>query len=311
MHTARIFGFLNPQYLCLFEISQLYYQFGTNNNRSFAESTKVILSMIRTITIPLLCLFIFSFTVANCMASERPAVAEDSPCELTLAWSEWPPYITNKNGVFSGLNIDLIRWIEKEMDCKIILVNKSWSESLIAIKEGTIDMRGTASMLKERLEFARFSTPYMKHIQVLTMKKGEAKKFNLGSLKQLFAKGFKIGVIDDAYLGKNINSLQKDPTTSNNFLYFNDQPEILTALQSGEIDGTFMAPFTLDTLKNRQDVVVKLEEYPLEIVLDSLHFMFSKKSVENSTVEKFNQALSKVKLSQEYKAHPFWSSINE
>ena len=262
-------------------------------------------------SISLFFLLCYSLFTPAYSAANSPVTSEIPSCELTMAWSEWPPYITYKDGAFSGLYMDLYRWIENEMGCEFRFINLSWSESLVAIKDGSVDMLATASMLKERQAFAWFSIPYMKHIQVLTVRKKDAKNYVLGSLKQLFDNGFKLGMIENAYLGEELKKLQNAPTTAKNIVYFSEQPDILTAIQNGEIDGTFMAPFTLDSLKTRIDVVVKLDEYPLEILLESFHFIFSKKSVSRSKVEEFNRALAKVKLSPEYMNHPFWSTINE
>ena len=84
---------------------------------------------------------------------------------------------------------------------------------------------------------------------------------------------------------------------------------MLEQLISGQVDGIFESPFAIDNIRPDYPGSDSIVEYPLEIIADKFHFMFSKKTVSKSFVIQFNQALEKVKDSKKYQSHWYWSTV--
>ena len=271
---------------------------------------KLFSRIVLAFTISTINIFIISPVIANDKSPLNASSQSNSNCELTYAWQPWAPVISRQGNLMVGAEVDLLAWIAKEIDCKIIYKELSWQKTLESIKHGRIDFAGSASYISKRKKFAYFSTPYIKSLQVLTIREEDKPKFSNQSLVSLLNAGFKLGIIKEGFLDSEIEKLKKDPQLSKNISYHVKQSALVQALETKVIDGFFELPFAVDNLKMRSDIKVKLTEIPLEIVLDEFRFIFSKKSISEKQVLQFNSALKKIKQSKHYKQHPFWSTMN-
>ena len=98
--------------------------------------------------------------------------------------------------------------------------------------------------------------------------------------------------------------------TANIILYYQYADQMLVALNNQQIDGIFEAPFIIDSATIDPGLKSSIQEYPIEIVIGDIYFMFSKQTQTLDFVKKFNQALSRVKQSQKYLSHPYWSKLD-
>lgn len=240
---------------------------------------------------------------------EKRLKTNTSLCRLRFAWTDWPPYLVSGEQAPEGIQIDLINWIGAEMNCEIIYRKLKWAESLDAIENGTVDVLGRASKIASRESFALFSNPYRQDLLILTIRKGEGRKYQFGNIDQMFDRGFKLGILKGGYFGKEIEKYRSKPEFADNFVEFELESEILLALNNKEIDGIFESPFTIDHAVMANPLYNNFQEYPLEILIGESHFMFSKKTVSEHTLAQFNQALARVKQSDAYRQHWFWSTI--
>ena len=235
--------------------------------------------------------------------------SESPPCNLTFAWTDWPPFMVSSREQPSGAQLELVRWIGEEMNCEIIFQKMNWADSIQSIKSGKVDILGRASKIPARESYAYFSTPYREDLLVLTIRKGDAAKYKFGTLQQMFDHGFKLGFLKGGYIGDDIESFRSNPKYIDNFVEFDLEADILEGLDKKLIDGIFEAPFTVDNALMNNPLYSNFEEYPLEMLIGNLYFMFSKASVSSSLVERFNEAMIKVKQSNRYRQHWFWSNV--
>ena len=255
----------------------------------------------------LLLLIIFYSVTKTGIAAQTPIQPEK--CELTFAWSQWPPFIALKDDKMVGSQADFLKWVEQEMGCSFKFVEMDWSESLHFLEKGDVDFVGNASYLESRKISYRYSDIYVQYIQVLTIRQGDKERLEQKSLSQLLEENFVLGVFKGGYLSDEVERLRNTQRASKNIRYYTSQSNLINALRNKEIDGFFEAPFALDDLMQNNPHSYMFEEYPNEIIMDDFYFLFSRKSVKPFMVNRFNKAMSKVKQSTEYKAHPFWSTV--
>ena len=258
---------------------------------------------------------IFS-TLLQGVTLSLPAQSHDSldnpankTCHLKVAWSPWPPFIEGKDTP-KGIHIQLVEWIAEEMKCQITYRKLAWHESVEAIKSGEIDLLGRASLTDDRKTFAHFSQAYRESLIVLYVRRGESKKIIADSVEDLLKQGFVIGLQQGGYYGQTVMKLKAKPQYSKNFpeIIFTNGPPIDLLLDK-TIDGLLESPYTIDNFLLNYKGRAQIEEFPLEIFSENLHFMFSHKSVSADFVKEFNQAMQQVRQSKAYQSHWFWKSI--
>lgn len=246
---------------------------------------------------------------ANAAELNKSLNKSENPCSLNYAWDEWPPFMQKTSSQPTGFQLELIGWITKELDCQLVFSRYPWSDALALIKTGEIDISGRANKDTSRLEFARFSQAYRDDILVLYVRRGEAKLLAGKNLQELLLSGMKLAVEENVYYGATVADLKQDKETRHSIKQYPSEVDIITALNAREIDAFFSSPFSIDNKKMRQPSYDLIEEYPLEILVAKMHFMFSKKTVSQAFVDRFNVAYEKVKQSNQYKNHWYWKTI--
>lgn len=257
----------------------------------------------------MLTLLISSISFSKISYSQESTQLANSSCKLRVAWTPWSPFIVAGTPP-NGIHIELMNWVAKETKCQLIYKKLAWRESVEAIKNGEVDILGRAGVTEERKKFAHFSQAYRKSLIVLYVRKGTSKATQAYNLENLLDQGLIIGVQEGTYYGKEIKALRSLPKYKNSFLElpFPEGPP-LNLLLDKTIDGLIESPLTIDSKVLKLSKETQIEEYPLDIFSEDLHFMFSKKTITVKFVEQFNLGLDKVKQSPEYQKHWYWKSI--
>ncbi|MET1254096.1 substrate-binding periplasmic protein [Aliikangiella maris] len=231
-------------------------------------------------------------------------------CLLKVGWTDWPPYlVANDENQPSGFQIEFIQWVSQHINCKLTYRRLTWQNALGAIRTGEIDVLGRASKFIERERYAHFSEPYRMDMLALTVREETRDKHSVKNLREFFDAGLKLGVLQGGYFGPEVEAIRRDIKYRANFIEYPLEIDIINALDNLSVDGIFEAPFTIEQSITKNQNKHRFVKYPIEILIGPLHFMFSKKTVSKQQVEAFNQAMKKVKQSQQYKDHWFWTMI--
>lgn len=94
----------------------------------------------------LLIILLFSFA-SNIFSKEKIVFGIDK---------NYPPHEYVENGKVKGFNVDIIKAVAREINCKIIWKPMVWSDAYLALKEGRIDVLCMASY-KERAKYFDFT----------------------------------------------------------------------------------------------------------------------------------------------------------
>ncbi len=259
--------------------------------------------MIKTILTVILIIAASSFVSAQDRASE--GFSNDKKtidnCRLVFGWDVVKPYqYLNASGEPEGFQIELIRSIVKEFNCKVEFRQLVWHRLLEQVKSGEVDFMADTTVTEERAAFGLFSDSYRQETFSMYVRKEQYQEYHDKSLQEMFDMGFRLGVTSGYVYSDEIEALKRDLGYQKNFIYVDSNIENYPALLASNIDGfmedSLIAGYELRNLRMSNDVVA----LPNEVFRSDVSFMFSKKSVSPEIVEEFNQVLAKAKLSKAF-----------
>jgi len=228
-------------------------------------------------------------------------------CALTVGWGIWPPYqYLSSKGEAIGLQIDLLNDIAAEAQCSLNYVQQPFSRNISDLEKGKIDMMADTTVTADRRRFAYFSEPYRSEILILYVKKENLLKCKDRSLKDIMKNGFKLGLTRGNLYGKEVQEIKNDQQFARNLVLLNENRESVGALLSDRIDGYFEDPTVQAYELKKRGFKGKIESCRIEIYAGEVSLMFSKRSVEKKVIERFNQALKKIKETKSYKNRWDW-----
>ncbi len=225
----------------------------------------------------------------------------EEACEITMGWDPWEPYhFSGLGGRVQGLDIDLITAIAERTDCEIEFLQGSWAGLLRMIRTGELDLLLGATRTDEREEFAWFSDPYREENFSLYVRSAEAEQWSDQSLQDLIEGGFRIGVTQGYIYTSEITDLQSDPAHGDQFIEAAVGELNFTHLLDHRIDGFLEDPFVFTAIDRRRNWGVEMEPLNLAFGSGEVHMMFSRESVDESLVQRFNEALAEMRADSEY-----------
>lgn len=227
-------------------------------------------------------------------------------CHLTFGLTEWKPgQYTNASGELVGVQIDLIRTIAQNINCEISFVEDSWINILEKLRNGEVDFTGNATPSKKRREYGLFSIPYHQDLFTIYVLAEAREKFNFETFSGLKLAGFNLGLTEDYIYGQEIKSWKNDKKYAKYLSYASSTDDNMERLFRKEIDGVLEDPFTISYRMRAHDLKLRVLPLPVRSVGLEVCFMFSKKTIEQKFVERFNLALKQIKMSPQF--HSIWS----
>lgn len=222
-------------------------------------------------------------------------------CELTMGWDPWEPYqyLAPDNQV-KGLDIELISSIAKEAGCTLKFIQNDWVHLLADIKDGSIDMLGSASKTVSREKFAAFSDSYRHESFVLYVRKEQLKELSGKTLSQLLSNKFRLGVTEDYIYGDEIADIQDNKTLASQVVSVPITEVNYYNLTQNQIDGFLEDPFVAAYTIKRKGLSNQISASSIRVSSGNVSIMFSKASVKPEIVEAFNKGLKTIQASGLY-----------
>lgn len=152
-------GSINPSYVSKME--ELYIKLGIANR--FILPSKFIFDPYRKIE--------NGSSSINLTQDEKNYLKDFGPIKMCVDPDWYPLEKINKKGKYIGMGADIVRLYEQFLGQTIILVpTDSWDQTLTYIKERKCDIIPMASPLKSRTQYADFTKPYAKFLNVVSTK---------------------------------------------------------------------------------------------------------------------------------------------
>lgn len=188
--------------------------------------------------------------------------------------------------------MDILTHVLVGMGCRYSLHEMPLKRSLSAVEHGTIDVVMGASRSPERERYALFSSPYRREVMVMFMRKGEAAGFKPLLLSDISRTRLKIGVLMGSWYGGEFNHLvRQDPAFRGHVLQLASNAALFKGLKYRRVDIALVDLFTgVDHLR-RTGELDTVDVHPRPVNDDVTYFMFSRKSVPQSLVDRVNEQL--------------------
>lgn len=133
----------------------------------------------------------------------------------------------NEKGKVVGFDIDLLKYIAKELGVKVKFSQVTSKTRIPMVSAGTVDIAAASMTHKQkRDETIDFTISYFFDGQSMLVRKGEKKRSYKGFSKR------KVGAIQGATSGENFKKVQPKAK----MVYFQEYPQAIMALKRGKID---------------------------------------------------------------------------
>lgn len=239
--------------------------------------------------------FLFSIllVVSGCDNAEKEKAGAAEKIALTMMTSaDNPPYeflkVENGESAIVGFDVDLVDQLAIHMGVTIEKVNADFSALIPSLLSKRADfIIAGITITEERKKSIDFSTPYLvTKVAVVFRKDGEQLSSTALPGKKL---GVQLGSVHDSVIKKIVGD--QAPA---DIVFFNQLGELIQELKSGRLDGAVMdnVPAHFFVKENPELTLQYLEGGDVEYGI-----AFSKGS---PLIEKFNQAIEKLKSSPVY-----------
>ena len=229
-------------------------------------------------------------------------VSEASTCELTMGWAPWEPYqYKTRDGKLTGLDIEIVRATQTNMDCKIIFKEGDWAQLLELLQKGKLDAVASAGMTQARRQYAYFSEPYRSESYAVYVRKEELDRFSGQSIRALLEMRMRFGAVAGYSYGVTLAEYQDNEKYQKSFIYNEISETNFLMLFDSELDGVLADSIVASDMIRRRNWTNLVDKLPLVIHSGDVHVMFSKKSVSEEVVQQMNNALAKLKASGDYR----------
>lgn len=227
-------------------------------------------------------------------------VSAQEQCEQPwrVGFDNWKPYHYRDKQGMQGFSVEVLQAVAQRMGCSLEFVERPWRRTLQELTSGELILAMDAYYNEEREGFAYFSEPYGHGVTLLWMRAGEA-----GTEPDLAAwlhEGKRLGTTRGYYYGpKAAKAIARYPSQVSSLP---NEAQNYGKLLLGRIDGFLGDRFATLWDLRQAGMAEKIEPHPMQIYAQSIHFMLSRRRVDEAFVARFNLALAAFRDSPEYDA---------
>ncbi|MDE1463422.1 substrate-binding periplasmic protein [Spartinivicinus poritis] len=235
------------------------------------------------------------------LISFQAASGECPKSSYVMAWSEMPPYmLIDSEGKITGLDIQFIQAVFKQLNCPLKLARLPWKRSLYEVQKGRVDFLGLASLVAERQQFAYYSTPYRLEQVRIAIRKGEAERWHITSLEQLAELNMRLNVQLGAWYGPAYAQAIQQEGFKQLVREDTENDKQVLRLINNRADGVFNDVLYFDHFVMKYQQAGKIELLPFVVHDNPVHFIFSKASISQESFNKINEVIKAVKKTPFY-----------
>jgi polar amino acid transport system substrate-binding protein len=233
--------------------------------------------------------------------AELPEPVEPTgDCVLTMGWDPWEPYhYEDIDGTVRGMEVDLVQTIAAGAGCRIELQRGQWGQLLRGLMAGDIDVLGGATATAEREDFAHFSSPYREESFRLFVRSGELSTYAGDTLEDVLANGMRLGITQGYVYSDEVSGLQDNPDYANLFIESPEAGFSFVALNENAVDGVLEDAYVAAAILRRRGWQDDIQQHPLDLGSNAVSLMFSRASVDEEVVTRFNRSLAALKSNGE------------
>lgn len=246
--------------------------------------------------------FLLQLAACSPEATAPEATAPKADCKLTMGWDPWPPYhYVTAGGELAGFDIELLRAMTAEAGCELEFERDSWATLLGRLGDGSIDLVTGATITTARQEFARFSAPIRSEEFALFVRTAELSKWDGADLRDLMARGLRLGITDAYVYGDAVEAVLNDPAYTGQLTDAHFGEVLTSLLLDAEIDAFIENDFAAAAIIRRLGLEAEISRHPLTLGPGTdVHIMYSKSTVTAELATRLDRSLAKLRESGEY-----------
>ena len=227
------------------------------------------------------------FALSGVLLTVIPGVG-NAACSLVAGYTAEPPYhYPNDDGKIIGIDADILRIVLGDIGCEISFEILPWKRTLAQIKGGQTDTTMGASFKDERAKFAHYSGPYRGQPHVIAIKKSV--NVVAASLKDFLENGHRLGVVLGWHYTDEIRGLLNAPRFGSQIVIAPRFENLVKMHDAERFLGFLTNPSVLAGQIGSEEL--KRDYHMIYADTDTLHFLFSKKSVGADFAQRFNKRL--------------------
>jgi len=248
---------------------------------------------------PLLKLIVGSYFLLFCSFG----FAQPKECEkaLTLtSTTDWFPFIyRTTTGASKGTDVQLLRTILNEMNCKLEVLHFPERRALFVLSDGDFDIGLGATKTKKREVDFHYSIPYRIEVNRFAYSQNQLELTNATNFQNILALNKVIAINLAGWYGQEIEHAK---STYDNFVFSSTAQKRLTMLSLSRVDVVIDDQIVLCSELERAPYG-GLILHPMELYKADIHFIFNKNTVSEAFVDMFNQILMTMEKSGSLAAH--------
>lgn len=213
-----------------------------------------------------------------------------------------PPYsYLNDNGKWTGIDIELFQEITKETGCQINVSQVTFSDGLMLLDNGKIDIMPQMSIRPERLAKYHFLGPIREEYLVLISTNAVIE--NISQLKTIGELPYLFGKRKTSYIGDEAIRLMKtDSKFATKFIEINSKLPRIELVNKGRIVGFLIEHLNFVFRRDRNPDYKKMKVHPLLFSIGDVYLGLSKKSVSIEQFVNLQRAVDEIKSSGTYES---------
>lgn len=225
-----------------------------------------------------------------------PSARAENHCQrpFSVGWESWEPYMfRDDNGELTGLDIELLQAVFKEMGCTLRYVEMPFKRHLLQLEKGQVDLATSVQIRPDRELYAIFSAPYRNSEMNLYLRTENVTLFPEKSLEDMLSRGVRIGVVRGYYYGETVRELLANEKTAAQFEEETSDTLNVRKVLGYRINGLLADPIVITHELRKNGNTGALSRHPVPVHSAAFYFMFSRKSVKPEFIEAFNDALGR------------------
>lgn len=231
-----------------------------------------------------------------------PVVQEQSSdCQLTMGFDPWEPYhFEAVDGVVRGIDVEIVAMLATHQNCNLTFVKDQWTNLLVMLREGRIDVLAGATAVPERESYAWFSRPYRsEQFELFVSFNAELEH---DSFQELLASDMRVGLTEGYIYGEEINTAQQVTDYQEQFIYAPIAEVNFTNLADNRIDGFLEDPFVAAAIMRTRGWHDQVTPTGIMVGSTPVSLMFSRQTIDEETMQAFDRSLEQIDSSGEEQA---------
>ncbi|WP_281169096.1 substrate-binding periplasmic protein [Hahella ganghwensis] len=212
-----------------------------------------------------------------------------------MGWESWEPYMyRDQEGMLTGLDIEVIQQVAREINCRVEFIETPFKRHLIELKKGNIDLASSTQYKDDRAEYARFTIPYRTSRYSLIVRRGELDKYPFETFDEFKNSGIRLGITRGYLYGDRMASVIAKSSGNLDIEDVVAESINLRKLMVNRIDAFLADPVVIQKVAEEDENTDSFAVHPLHIHSTTFHFISSRQSVPKDLADKINNALIKL-----------------